>query len=148
MEYARNKKAYFSYEILEEYEAGIALLGAEVKSIRSGNISLKEAFATIRGNAIWLTNAHIAKYKSASLDSYDPVRSRKLLLSRSEIDKIIGKVAPKGITLVPLSVYDKKGKIKVKIGVGRGKKLHDKRETKKKQDIARETQRELREKSR
>lgn len=148
MEYARNKKAYFNYEVLEEYEAGVVLSGAEVKSVRKGNISLKEAFATIKGNEIYLTNAHIAKYARATIENYDPVRARKLLLARTEIDKVIGKVAPKGITLVPLSVYDKNGKIKIKIGIVRGKKLHDKREAKKKQDIGRETARELKERSR
>lgn len=143
--YSENKKGYFNYNILEEYEAGIVLSGSEVKSIRARNISLKEAFATIKDGEIWLTNAHIAKYKYSNEQNYNPTRPRKLLLNRSEINKIIGKMSEKGKTLVPLKIYDKKGKIKVLLGVGQGKKKYDKRETLRRRDIDREAERDLKE---
>lgn len=143
--YADNKKAFFNYEILEEYEAGIVLSGAEVKSIREGKISLKEAFATIRGGEVWLTNAHISPYKPAHQEGYEPTQSRKLLLSKAEIAKIIGQVESTNLTLIPLSVYGKNRRIKVKIGLAKGKKKYDKKEVLKKRDIERETQRELKE---
>lgn len=143
--YAENKKARFNYEILEEYEAGIVLSGAEVKSIRGGHISLKESFATVRSGEIWLTNAHISPYKPARIEGYDPTRSRKLLLKKAETEKLIGKSGEQGLTLVPLKVYDKNGKIKVEIGLARGKKKYDKREVIKRRDVEREVSRSLKE---
>ncbi len=143
--YAQNKKAYFNYEILEEFEAGLELLGGEVKSVRSKNISLKEAFATSKKNELWLTNAHISPYKPAQTKDYEPTRPRKLLLSRKEINRIIGQLSAGSLTLVPLKVYDKRGKIKVLLGLARGKKKHDKRETLKKKDLKREAERDLKE---
>lgn len=143
--YADNKKARFNYEILEEYEAGVALTGPEVKSVRAGQISLKEAFGTIRGSEVYLTNAHISPYKPASTQNQEPTRSRKLLLSRSEIDSLIGKLQTKGLTLIPLKIYDKNGKIKVQLGLGRGKKKFDKREALKSRDQRREIERGLKE---
>jgi SsrA-binding protein len=141
--YAENRKARFNYEILEEFEAGIILSGAEVKSIRAGHISLKEAFATVRNGEIFLTNAHISPYKPAGNEGYDPTRSRKLLLNSSEITKLIGKSGEQGLTLVPLRVYDKSGKIKVEIGLAKGKKKYDKREIIKKREQIREVKRDL-----
>jgi SsrA-binding protein len=141
--YADNRKAHFNYEIQEEYEAGIVLLGPEVKSIRAGHISIKEAFATVRGGEIYLTNAHISPYKPAKTDGYEPTRSRKLLLKSSEITHLIGKAQEQGLTLVPLRVYNKNGNIKVVIAVARGKKKYDKRETLKRREQERDIKRSL-----
>lgn len=141
--YAENKKALFNYGISDEYEAGIVLTGPEVKSIRQGNISLKESFATASRGEIWLTNAHISPYKPAASEDQEPTRPRKLLLSRTEIDKITGKLGEEGYTLVPLKIYAKNGKIKVNLGLGRGKKKYDKRETIRKRDLNRDLAREL-----
>jgi SsrA-binding protein len=141
--FAENKKAYFNYQILEEFEAGVMLTGPEVKSVRAGQISLKEAFATVRGGEIWLTNAHISPYKPARNENYEPTQSRKLLLNKNEIIKLIGKVQEAGNTLLPLKVYDKNGKIKVLLGLGKGKKKYDKRESLKKKDQEREIKRAL-----
>ncbi len=145
--YAENRKARFNYEIIDEYEAGIVLRGHEVKSVRLGQISLKEAFATIRGGDIWLTNAHINLYKQATVADYDPTVSRKLLLSKAEIAKLSSKAGGEGFTIIPLKIYDKNGKIKVALGLGRGKKKYDKRETIKKRDLERDARRELASKS-
>ncbi len=141
--YADNKKGYFNYQILEEVEAGIILSGPEVKSIKAGNVSLKEAFATLKKGEIWLTNAHIGKYEPAGNIEYDPTRPRKLLLKSPEITKLFGKLQGDGLTLIPLKAYDKNGKIKILLGLGRGKKKHDKREIIKKRDISRDVQRDL-----
>lgn len=141
--YADNKRARFNYKILEEYEAGIVLSGAEVKSVRAGQISLRESFGTVRGNEVFLTNAHISPYKPANINDSEPTRSRKLLLKRSEISKLVGKVQAEGLTLIPLKVYDKKGKIKVELGLGKGKKKYDKREQIKQRDITRDIERTL-----
>lgn len=144
--YAENKKGYFNYEILEEFEAGLVLSGGEVKSIRNGNISIKESFATIKSGEVWLTNTYISPYKPAKEENYEPTKPRKILLSRPEIDKIIGKLTNDGLTLIPLKIYDKKGKIKVLIGLARGKKKHDKREVIKKRDQKRDLAKDLKEK--
>jgi SsrA-binding protein len=141
--YADNKRAFYNYAIEEELEAGVVLTGPEVKSIRAGHISLKEAYATLRGAEVFLTNAHISPYKPALKEDYSPTRSRKLLLKKTEVVKIIGKVQAQKVVLVPLKVYDKNGKIKVLIGVGKGKKKYDKREDIKKRDITRDVEREL-----
>lgn len=141
--YAENKRAAFNYKILEDFEAGIVLSGAEVKSVRAGQISLKEAFGTVRGSEIFLTNAHISPYKPANQKDSDPTRSRKLLLKKSEIVKLISKVRTEGLTLIPLKIYDKKGKIKVGLGLGQGKKKYDKREALRKRDQKREIERAL-----
>jgi SsrA-binding protein len=141
--YAENKKARFNYEILEEFEAGIILNGPEVKSVRAGQISLKEAFATVSRGEIWLTNAHISPYKPAQTKDYEPTAPRKLLLKKGEIEKIGGKLAGEGTALVPLRVYDKKGKIKVEIGLARGRKKYDKREQLKRKDLNRDLAKDL-----
>jgi SsrA-binding protein len=141
---AKNKKAYFDYEILETYEAGIVLQGHEVKSVKLGHISLKGAYVSIKGNEAYLVNAHISPYQPANMaKDYDPTRSRKLLLNRAEINTLIGKSKSEGLTALPLSVYTKKGKIKIEIGIGRGKKKHEKREKVKKRDTEKEIGRKL-----
>lgn len=139
-----NRKARFLYEILETYEAGVALKGTEVKSIREGRVNLRDGYAIIRGGEVWLINVHISPHKNASaVFNHEPLRSRKLLLHRQEIQKLIGKVEQRGLTLIPLKMYLKQGRVKVAIGLGRGKKLHDKRETLKKRQDEREMQRAL-----
>jgi len=141
---AKNKKAYFDYEILETYEAGIVLAGHEVKSIKLGHISLKGAYVAIKDNETYLINAHVSPYQPANMPKdYDPTRSRKLLLNRSEINALIGKSKSQGLTLLPISVYTKKGKIKVKVGLGRGKRKHEKREKIKRKDTERDVGRKL-----
>ena len=124
---ARNKKAYHEYEILDKLEAGIALTGTEVKSVRDGRINLKEAFARVRNAEVWLIQCHISPYSHGNVHNHDPVRPRKLLLHKREIRKLIGKIQEKGLTLVPLSVYLKNGKVKIELGLVRGKKTVDKR---------------------
>lgn len=138
---ANNKKARHDYEISGELEAGIVLVGTEVKSIRQGKVNLKDAYADIKNGELFLKQMHITPYKNAYYDNHDPLRSRKLLLHNREIKKLIGKVAERGFTIVPLKVYFKNGKIKVQIALARGKKLYDKRDTIKKRDIQREIDR-------
>lgn len=141
---ATNKKARFDYEILDEWEAGLMLSGQEVKSVRAGQMSLKGSFVHVKGDAVWLVNAHIPKYaKAGPLPGYDPDQSRKLLLHKREIDKIRGKLETKGLTIVPLSAYTKGSKLKVKIGLARGKKQYEKKESIKKKDIERDLRRSL-----
>lgn len=142
--YAENKKTLFDYEILEKYEAGLVLTGQEVKSVRTGHLGLKGSFVTFHGNQAMLTNAHIAKYRySGQVKNYDPERSRLLLLKRKEINYLRGKTQEKGLTIVPLSVYNKGSTIKVQIAVARGKKKYDKREAIKKRELDREVGRNL-----
>jgi len=129
-----NRRARFEYEILEKLDAGIALLGTEVKSIRNGKANIQESYADIRDGEVFLIGAHISPYEQASHFNHDPVRDRKLLLKANEIKRLSGKVLEKGLTLVPLRLYTKGHLIKLELGVGRGKKLHDKRETIKKRE--------------
>ena len=144
MIYAKNKKAFHDYEILERFEAGIQLLGQEVKSVRNGNISLKGSYVTMTGGGAQLLNATIAKYPYAGpLPGYKPDRTRILLLSKKEIAYLTGKAQEKGLTIVPLSVYTKGRLIKVEISVARGKKTHDKRESLRRRDQDREMKRAL-----
>jgi len=145
MIYAKNKKARFDYEILETLEAGLMLTGSEVKSIRTGNIKLTGGFITIHNNEAYLTNAHISKYKYSSIKNYDPERSLKLLLSTKEINYLRGKSQEKGLTIVPLSVYNKDRHIKVEIGIARGKKKYDKRRVIKEREEEREVRRKMKE---
>ena len=140
----KNKRTYHDYEILDKLEAGIVLHGFEVKSIKNGNIKLRSAFVTFHKSEPYLTGAYVGKYKPAGgLKNYDPERSRKLLLKRKQIGYILGKSQERGLTIVPLSVYTKGSKIKVEIGVGKGKKEYQKKEIKKKRDIDREIKRTL-----
>ncbi len=134
---ASNKKAFYEYEILETFEAGIELKGTEVKSLRDHGGSLQEAYVRPLGGEMWLIGAHIAGYRFGNLHNHDEKRSRKLLMHKREILKLSSKVKEKGLTLVPISLYLKKGKVKLKIGLARGKKLWDKRESIKTRDEAR-----------
>jgi len=142
--YCENSAAGFNYEILDKYEAGIVLTGPEVKSIKTHGISLKAAYVKILGNEeVYLLNSHISKYKPANSAQqfYDPERSRKLLLNKREINKLIGKVRDKGLTIIPLKVYLNNRKIKIEIALARGKKLFDKRDDMKKKEEVRRAQR-------
>ncbi len=140
---AKNKKAYHDYHVLDEIEAGIVLLGTEVKAIRERRVNLKDSFARVQGGEVWLENCHIAAYKHGNRDNHEPRRRRKLLLHRREINKIVGKAKQKGLTLVPLALYFKNGKAKVRLAVARGKKTYDKREAKRQKIIEREIQAQL-----
>ncbi|MBI2795127.1 MAG: SsrA-binding protein SmpB [Gemmatimonadetes bacterium] len=141
---ARNKRARHDYEITDTWEAGIALLGSEVKSLRAGRANLGDAYGIVRDGELYLLNLHIAPYSHAGYVNHDPTRTRKLLLHRGEIRRLIGAVERKGLTLVPLELYFQRGLAKVSIGLGRGKKLHDKRDDAKAKDAARDIARALR----
>ena len=139
-----NKKAYFDYEVLEKLEAGIVLTGQEVKSIRSGRVSLAGSYIIIRNEEAYLINASVPPYQvKNALPEYDPARPRKLLLKKREIKYLIGKSRQKSLTLIPLMMYTKKGKIKIEFGLGKGKKKTDKRETIQKRETERRIKREL-----
>lgn len=138
---ASNRKARHDYEILETMEAGIVLKGPEVKSLRAGKVAFNDAFATVRGAEVWLHNLHISPYEQANRNNEDPLRTRKLLLGRHEIRKLIGKVEEKGLTLIPLELAFRRGYAKVLLGLGRGRKLHDKREKLKKDAQERDSRR-------
>ena len=138
-----NKKARYEYEILETIEGGLALTGTEVKSLRAGQASITEGFAAIFGNEAWLVDCQIQPYAFGNLNNPEPRRRRKILLHRREIAKLTGKIKEKGLSLIPLKIYFKNGLAKVEIGVGRGKKLHDKREAIKRRDTEREARREM-----
>jgi SsrA-binding protein len=144
---ADNRKARFNYEIGEVFEAGLALTGSEVKSLRSGKATIAESYADTRGDEIWLINSNIPEYLQAARFNHAPKRARKLLLHRRQIDKLLGAVEREGMTLVPLKLYfNDKGRAKIEIALGRGKKLHDKRETERKRSWQREKGRLLRQK--
>lgn len=140
-----NRRAYFDYQILETYEAGIELLGFEVKAVKTGHMNLAGSYAVIKDNGAWLLNATIPPYQPKNTPAdYDPGRSRRLLLHKSEIKELIGKAAQKGLTIVPLRMYTKRGRVKILIGLAKHKKAADKRETIKKRDTEREIRRTLR----
>lgn len=140
---ANNKKAYHEYFIEEKYEAGIALCGTEVKSLRTGKCSIKEAFVRVENGEVFVYGMHISPYEKGNIFNKDPLRTRKLLLHRQEINRIMGKAAEKGYTLVPLQVYFKNGLAKVEIGLAKGKKLYDKRQDIAKKDQKREAEKEM-----
>lgn len=142
---AKNREAFFDYTIEHTLEAGIVLEGHEVKAIKTGTVSLKGAHVMIRGNEAWLLNMHVSAYKHAGeLKGYDPTRSRKLLLNKKEISGLIGKSKEQGMAVVPLEVYEKRGLVKVKLGIGRGKKKFDKRESIKRREDDRKIGRAIR----
>jgi SsrA-binding protein len=145
---ATNREAYFNYYIIETYECGVALTGTEVKSIREGRCNLKDSYGLIRAGEAWLLNAHISPYTHGHRDNHDPTRTRKLLLHKSEIEKLAGKAQEKGLTLVPTKMYFKNGRIKIELGVAKGKKLYDKRETERKREADREARAAVKERSR
>ena len=134
-----NRKATHLYHIEETFEAGLILVGTEVKSLRAGKGSIQESFAQVKGNEAWLHQFHIPAYEQGNIWNVDPVRTRKLLLKRQEINKLIGKTVEKGLTLVPLRMYFKKGRIKLAVALARGKNVRDKRETVKRREADRET---------
>lgn len=140
---ANNKKAYHDYFIDDTYEAGIVLHGTEVKSLRMGKCSIKESFIRIENGEVFVYGMHISPYEKGNIFNKDPLRVKKLLLHKMEINKLTGKVAEKGCTLVPLQVYFKDGKAKMEVGLARGKKLYDKREDIAKKDVKRQTEREF-----
>jgi SsrA-binding protein len=141
---ARNRKALHEYHIIDSYEAGIVLVGPEVKSVRAGKVSLAESFARIEGNEAYVYGMHISPYDPASRFNVDPTRTRKLLLNRREIRRLIGETQQAGLTLVPLELYLKDGFVKLALALARGKKQHDKREDQKRRDADREIQRAVR----
>lgn len=141
---ANNKKAFHDYFIEDTYEAGIALAGTEVKSLRMGKCSVKESFAQVERGEVFIYGMHISPYEKGNIFNRDPLRTRKLLLHRGEINKIEGKLKEKGLTLVPLKVYFKNSLVKVELGLARGKKLYDKRQDIAKKDQRREAEREFR----
>ena len=140
---ANNKKAYHDYFILEKYEAGIVLAGTEVKSLRMGKCSIKESFIRIENGEVYIYGMHISPYEKGNIFNKDPLRVRKLLLHKNEINKLLGKMKEKGMTLVPLKVYFKGSLVKVEIGLAKGKKLYDKRADIAKKDQTREAQRDF-----
>src|ERR1700728_2850496 len=140
---ATNRKARHNYSILDTFEAGIQLVGTEVKSLREGQASLADAFATVDDGEVWLRNLHIPEYHHGSWTNHTPRRNRKLLLHRTEIDNLVGKIRDGNLTLVPLSLYFTGGKVKVEIALARGKQAHDKRQDLARRDAQREVVREL-----
>ena len=135
----KNKKAYFDYTIQEEIEAGISLVGTEIKSVRKGSVDLKDSFIIIKNNEAFLLNMYIAKYEEGNRFNHDERRTRKLLLHKKEIKKLKEKVSTEGLTLIPLKLYFKKNYVKILIGICKGKKLYDKRASIKERDLKRET---------
>jgi SsrA-binding protein len=145
---ADNRKAWFDYHVLETFEAGVQLLGTEVKGIREGKASLRDAYARVDKGEVWLFNVHINPYSHRGYVDHDPKRKRKLLLHAIEIRKLIGKTTERGLTLVPLRMYFKRGRVKVAIALVKGKQAHDKRETLRKREVDRETRAAVKERSR
>lgn len=138
-----NRKARKDYDILESLEAGVALQGTEVKSLREGSMNLKDSYARVQNGEAFLINAHISPYSHGNLQNHDPLRERKLLLHKSEIKRLTGKTEEKGLTLVPLRVYFLNGRVKIELALARGRRQHDKREAIKRRDAEREIRREL-----
>jgi SsrA-binding protein len=137
----KNRKAHFNFEIEDSFEAGIALLGSEVKSLRGGKANLSDSYGKFRGSEVFLVDAHISPYVQAGRENHEPLRERKLLLHKQEIKKLLGKVSERGFSLIPLKMYFKNGKVKVEMALARGKKTYDKREAIKKKDQRREMER-------
>jgi len=145
---AQNKKAYHDYFVLEEYEAGIELFGTEVKSIREGRVNLKDSWCSIDSGEIFVNGMHISPYEQGNIFNRDPLRKKKLLMHKREIHKLYGTVKQQGLTLIPLSVYFKKGKAKIKVGLCKGKKIYDKRDVAAKKEANRSIDREIKERMR
>jgi SsrA-binding protein len=140
---AKNKRAWHEFEIQDTWEAGLVLLGTEVKALRNGRVNLGDSYGEIKKGEAWVVKMHIGPYEMGNRENHEPFRPRKLLLSKREIRKILPKIEERGLTLVPLKIYFKKGRVKLEIGLGRGKKLHDKRDTKATQDVNRRIAKEL-----
>lgn len=143
-----NRQAFHEFHVLDRYEAGIVLVGTEVKSIMAGRVQLKDSYVAIKDGEAWLLNAHISHYSHGNQQNHDPLRTRKLLLHKKEIEKLTRETTQKGMTLVVTSIYWKNGRIKFEVGVAKGKKLYDKRETEMRKTIDRETRQQLKEKAR
>jgi len=144
---AQNKKAYHDYHIIEKFEAGIELFGTEVKSIRQGNVSLKESFCTIKDGELFVRGMHISPYEKGNIFNRDPMRPKRLLMHKREITKLYAKIKQDGLALIPISVYFKNSRAKLEIGLARGKKLHDKREAQAEKSSAREMERRIKERN-
>jgi SsrA-binding protein len=142
---ATNRQASFRFNLIERFEAGLVLTGTEVKALREGKAQLKDSYAVVRDGEVWLIGAYIPPYGPASRENHEPERPRKLLLHRSEIERLIGRTRERGLTLVPTRIYFSGGRAKIEIALARGKDVHDKRETIRNREMAREVQRELRE---
>ena len=140
---AKNRRAFHEYEIFDTWEAGLVLMGTEVKALRNGRANLGDGYGEIREGEAWICKIHIGPYEMGNRENHEPFRRRKLLLSRREIRKIRPKLEEQGLTLVPLKIYFKHGLVKIEIGLGRGKKLHDKRDAKAKQDVQRRIAQEM-----
>ena len=139
-----NRQAFHNYFLLERFECGMVLTGTEVKAAKDGKVQLKEAYASVMGNEAWLMNAHISQYSHGNRENHPPIRNRKLLLHRREIDKLQNMTREKGLSLIPIKMYLKEGRIKCEIAVATGKKLHDKRETERKKTAEDEARAEMR----
>lgn len=144
-EIAANRKAYHDYFVLERYEAGISLAGTEVKSVRAGQVNLKDSFCTVKDNELWLRGMHISPYEHGNIFNKDPVRPRKLLMHKKEIIKLNARIMQDGVALIPLSLYFNDGKVKVELGLCKGKKLHDKRDSEAERESKRDIERTIKE---
>ena len=142
-EVAANRQAFHNYEILEKFEAGIVLTGTEIKSARDGQVNLRDSYGLVKGGEIWLLNCHISPYSHGNYANHDPLRTRKLLLNRSEINRLVGRTTERGLTLVPLRMYLKDGRLKCELALAKGRKIHDKREVSRKKTIDKETKQAL-----
>ena len=140
-EIVKNKKALFNYELIETFEAGISLVGTEVKSLREKSVNITESYATFKSEELFIVNLHISGYSFGNVNNHDPLRIRKLLMKKREIKRLYGKVKEQGLTLVPIRLYFSRGKIKVELALARGKKLHDKRSTAREKSLDREMER-------
>ena len=145
---SENRSAGHDYYLSDRFEAGLVLTGTEVKAARDGKVQLKESFAEVTGNEAWLVDAHISQYSHGNIMNHEPTRRRKLLLHREEIDRLLGKTREKGLTLVPTKLYLKNGRIKLEVAVGKGKKLHDKRESAREREMDAEARAGMRRRSR
>jgi len=140
-EIVKNKKAFFNYELIETFEAGIALVGTEVKSLREKSVNITESYATFKAEELFIVNLHISPYSFGNINNHDPLRVRKLLMKKREIKRLYGKVKEQGLTLIPIRLYFSRGKIKVELALARGKKLHDKRSKSREKSLDREMER-------
>jgi SsrA-binding protein len=140
---AVNRQAFHNYEIIEKFEAGIVLTGTEIKSARDGKVNLKDSYGLVKSGEVWLLNCHISPYSHGNYANHDPLRTRKLLLRRSEINRLIGRTTERGLTLVPLRMYLKEGRLKCELALAKGRKVHDKREVARQKTIDKETKQAL-----
>jgi SsrA-binding protein len=140
---AANRQAFHNYEILEKFEAGLVLTGTEIKSAREGRVNLKDSYGLVKAGEVWLLNCHISPYSHGNYANHEPLRTRKLLLKRSEINRLIGRTTERGLTLVPLRMYLKEGRLKCELGLAKGRKVHDKREVSRRKTIEKETKQAL-----